>query len=45
VWVNRVIPMDDEDDEGIDFDVIDAAIRTVGGLEPSDEDSSCIAFG
>ena len=38
MWVNRVIPMDDEDDEGIDFDVIDAAIRTVGGLEPSDED-------
>jgi hypothetical protein len=30
--------MDDEYDEGIDFDVIDAAIRAMGGLEPGDED-------
>ena len=30
--------MDDEYDEGVDFDVIDAAIRAMGGLEPSDED-------
>jgi len=30
--------MDDEDDEGVDFDVIDAAIMAMGGLEPSDED-------
>ena len=35
---NRVIPMDDEDDEVVDFDVIDAAIWAMGGLEPSDED-------
>jgi hypothetical protein len=30
--------MDDEDDEEIDFDVIDAAIMAMGGLEPSDKD-------
>jgi hypothetical protein len=30
--------MDDEDGEGIDFDVIEATIRAMGGLEPSDED-------
>ena len=30
--------MDDEDDEGVDLDVIDAAIRARGGFEPSDED-------
>jgi hypothetical protein len=34
----RVIPVDDEDDEGVDLDVIDAAIRAMGGLEPNDED-------
>jgi hypothetical protein len=30
--------MDDEDDEGIDLNGIDAAIRAMGGLEPSGED-------
>jgi hypothetical protein len=30
--------MVDEDDEGVDLDVIDAAIRAMGGLEPSGED-------
>jgi len=30
--------MDDEDDEGVDFDVIDGAIMGMGGLEPSNED-------
>ena len=35
---NRVTPMDDEDEEVVDFGVIDAAIRAMGGLEPSDED-------
>jgi hypothetical protein len=33
-----VIPMDDEDDEGVDLDVIDVAISAMGGLEPSDDD-------
>jgi hypothetical protein len=30
--------MDEEDDGGVDFDVIDAAIRAMGGIGPSDED-------
>jgi hypothetical protein len=30
--------MVDEGDEGVDLDVIDAAIRAMGGLDPSDED-------
>jgi hypothetical protein len=30
--------MDDEDDEGVDLDVIDVAISAMGGLEPSDDD-------
>ena len=33
-----MISMDDEDDEGVDLDVIDTAIRAMGGFEPSDED-------
>jgi hypothetical protein len=34
---SRVIPMVDEDDEGVDLDVIDAAIRAMGGLKPRGE--------
>jgi hypothetical protein len=30
--------MDDEDDERVDLEVIDAAIKAMGGIEPSDED-------
>jgi hypothetical protein len=37
-----MIPMDDEYDEGVDFDVIDAAIRAMGGLEPSDRPVSLL---
>jgi hypothetical protein len=37
--------MDDEDDEGVDLNVIDAAIRAMGGLEPSEEDGLVSLLG
>ena len=37
--------MDEVEDEGIDFDVIDAAIKAMGGLEPSDEDDLVSLLG